>query len=470
MAREFNFSANREQSKTSLDSAEVQPKIEGRAFKDSGIEWIGQIPKEWEVCRLKNVGYLYGGLTGKAGDDFNVGDEDTSYMLYIPFTNIFNNDTINPDQLFKVKIESGEVQNLVQKGDLLFLMSSEDFDGVGKPAIMEEQVENLGLNSFCKGMRVTNSETNSKYLFYLLSSHLLRELVRQEAKGFIRINLRQDRLSCCPVFLPSLTEQQKIADYLDKVCGEVDEMVTLQETMIEELKAYKQSVITEAVTKGLNPNVSMRDSGIDWIGEIPEHWEVQPFKWILRKPLQYGANESGLLYDESLPRYVRITDIFNNCLREDLQKQSLTEEQADGYILEDNDILFARSGGTVGKAFIYKKGYGRCAFAGYLIRAQIKAHCCPNYVYYYTQSQSYDEWKRQIFIQATIQNIGADRYSLMELPVPPLSEQRTIASYLDTKCSEIDALIALKQAKITELKEYKKSVIYEYVTGKKEVV
>ena len=140
-----------------------------REYKDSGIEWIGQIPKEWEVCRLKNVGYLYGGLTGKAGDDFNVGDEDTSYMLYIPFTNIFNNDTINPDQLFKVKIESGEVQNLVQKGDLLFLMSSEDFDGVGKPAIMEEQVENLGLNSFCKGMRVTNSETNSKYLFYLLT-------------------------------------------------------------------------------------------------------------------------------------------------------------------------------------------------------------------------------------------------------------------------------------------------------------
>ena len=154
-----------------------------REYKDSGIEWIGQIPKEWEVCRFKNVGYLYGGLTGKAGDDFNVEDEDTSYILYIPFTNIFNNDSINPNQLFKVKIESGEEQNLVQKGDLLFLMSSEDFDGVGKPAIMEEQVENLGLNSFCKGMRVTNSITNSKYLFYLLSSHLLRELVRQEAKG-----------------------------------------------------------------------------------------------------------------------------------------------------------------------------------------------------------------------------------------------------------------------------------------------
>ena len=391
-------------------------------------------------------------------------------MLYVPFTNIFNNDTINPNQLYKVKIESGEEQNLVNKGDLLFLMSSEDYDGVGKPAIMEEQVDNLGLNSFCKGLRITNSNCISKYLFYLLSSHLHRELIRQEAKGFIRINLRQDRLSCCPIFLPPLFEQQKIADYLDKVCGEVDEMVALQETMIEELKAYKQSVITEAVTKGLNPNVPMKDSGIDWIGEIPDGWKVKPLKWFLRKPLQYGANESGISFNESLPRYVRITDILNNTLREDLQKQSLTEKQAAGYILEDNDILFARSGGTVGKAFIYKSKYGRCAFAGYLIRAQIDYNNYSDYIYYYTQSSAYEEWKRQIFIQATIQNIGADRYSLLEIPLPPLSEQQGIASYLDTKCSEIDSLIALKQAKIEELKEYKKSVIYEYVTGKKEVI
>ena len=131
--------------------------------------------------------------------------------------------------------------------------------------------------------------------------------------------------------------------------------------------------------------------------------------------------------------------------------------------------MFARSGGTVGKAFIYKLKYGRCAFAGYLIRAQIDDNNNSDYIYYFTQSSSYEEWKRQIFIQATIQNIGADRYSLLEIPLPPLSEQQTIASYLDTKCAEIDALIAIKQAKIEELKEYKKSIIYEYVTGKKEI-
>ena len=236
--------------------------------------------------------------------------------------------------------------------------------------------------------------------------------------------------------------------------------------MIAQLTEYKQSVITEAVTKGLDPNTPLVPSGIDWIGDIPKGWKVQPLKWLLRKPLQYGANESGILYDNNLPRYVRITDILNNSLREDLQKQSLTEEQAEGFILEHNDVLFARSGGTVGKAFIYKNNYGRCAFAGYLIRAQINSNCSSDFVYYYTQSQSYDEWKKQIFIQATIQNIGADRYSILEIPIPPLSEQQAIASYLDNKCEEIDDLIAMKQKKIETLKEYKKSVIYEAVTGK----
>ena len=208
----------------------------------------------------------------------------------------------------------------------------------------------------------------------------------------------------------------------------------------------------------------MKYSGIEWIGEIPKKWRVKPLKWILRKPLQYGANESGITFDEALPRYVRITDILNNNLREDIQKQSLTEEQANGYILEDNDILFARSGGTVGKAFLFKSKYGRCAFAGYLIRAQINDNNDSCYIYYFTQSSAYEEWKRQIFIQATIQNIGADRYSLLEIPLPSLSDQQKIAEYLDKVCGEIDEMVALQEKMIEELKAYKQSVITEAVT------
>ena len=420
-----------------------------REFKDSGIEWIGQIPKEWEVNKIGNL--------------YQVRNEKVSDKDYPPLSVTMNG--IVPQLETAAKTNNGDDRKLVCKGD--FAINSRS-DRRGSCGVSQYDGSVSLINTILK----PRGSMNPQYYNWLFHTELFADEFYRWGHGIVDDlwTTRWQEMKNISIVSPSLYEQQKIADYLDKVCGEVDEMVALQETMIEELKAYKQSVITEAVTKGLNPNAPMRNSGIDWIGEIPEHWEVQPFKWILRKPLQYGANESGVLYDDSLPRYVRITDILNNSLREDLQKQSLTDEQAEGYILEDDDILFARSGGTVGKAFIYKKEYGRCAFAGYLIRAQIKAHCCPNYVYYYTQSQSYDEWKRQIFIQATIQNIGADRYSLMELPVPPLSEQRTIASYLDTKCSEIDSLIALKQAKIEELKEYKKSVIYEYVTGKKEVI
>ena len=218
-------------------------------MRDSGIEWIGSIPEHWSTKRLKDVGYLYGGLTGKAGDDFIAEDDETcQYMRFIPYTNIFNNYLINPAQLYKVRIEEGEKQNLVNKGDILFLMSSEDYDGVGKPAMIDVQVDNLGLNSFCKGFRITDNGTYPKYLLYLLLSHTLREMVRQEGKGFIRINLRQDKLSTCPIILPDIVEQQAIADYLDEKCADIDSLIQTKQSKIDSLKEYKKSIIYEYVT------------------------------------------------------------------------------------------------------------------------------------------------------------------------------------------------------------------------------
>lgn len=412
-----------------------------REMRHSGIEWIGEIPKEWNCQRLK---FLCSIQTGN--QDTQDANSEGEYPFYVR----------------SPLVERSSKYSFDGEG---ILMAG---DGVGAGRVFHHA---FGKYAVHQRVYRLSSFTNivPNYLFNYISNLFTRVMDMGSAQSTVP-SVRLPMLSNFTVCIPPLSEQQKIANYLDKVCGEVDEMIALQEQMIEELKAYKQSVITEAVTKGLNPDVPMRDSGIDWIGEVPEGWKVKPLKWILRKPLQYGANESGLSFNESLPRYVRITDILNNDLREDLQKQSLSEEQAEGYILEDNDILFARSGGTVGKAFIYKLKYGRCAFAGYLIRAQIDDNNNSDYIYYFTQSSSYEEWKRQIFIQATIQNIGADRYSLLEIPLPPLSEQQSIASYLDTKCAEIDALIAIKQAKIDELKDYKKSVIYEYVTGKKEVI
>lgn len=423
-----------------------------REYRDSGIEWIGQIPKEW---RVELIGNNIKEIKDKNEDSSE--DNALQFKMGSIISKKGGDSKYNPESL--------AAYTKVQEGDIVINGLNLSFDFISQRVGL---VRERGVITSTYLTLRPSSLLHSDFVNYLFKAYDNCKAFHGMGRGLRQI-LSYRELRNQKLIYPSLQEQQKIANYLDKVCGEVDEMIALQEQMIEELKAYKQSVITEAVTKGLNPDVPMKDSGIDWIGEIPEHWEIKPLKRIVKRQLQYGANESGVTYNIKLPRYVRITDILDNSLREDITKLSLTEEQADGFILENDDILFARSGGTVGKAFIYKKKYGRCAFAGYLIRAQIEDNC-SDYIFYFTQSYPYEEWKRRIFIQATIQNIGADRYSLLEIPIPPLSEQQSIASYLDTKCAEIEALIAIKQAKIEELKEYKKSVIYEYVTGKKEVV
>lgn len=310
-------------------------------------------------------------------------------------------------------------------------------------------------------------ECYSRFYFYYLS--VLKDKIRDNAffttlPIINNVYLGQELLS-----YPLLSEQQSIANYLDQKCGEIDELITLQEEMITKLQSYKQSVITEAVTKGLNKNVPLKDSGIEWIGEIPEHWICTVFKKFLSEPMQYGANEPAEECNYNDPRYIRITDIKDDgTLRDDTFK-SLPLEKAKEYMLTKGDLLFARSGATVGKTFLYKEDYAAC-FAGYLIKARCnKNELLPNFIFYYTLSNAYQNWKNSIFIQSTIQNIGADKYSVMPIIAPPLSEQQSIANYLDQKCSEIDELISIKQQKIEKLKDYKKSLIFECVTGKRKV-
>ena len=185
----------------------------------------------------------------------------------------------------------------------------------------------------------------------------------------------------------------------------------------------------------------MKDSGIEWIGKIPKNWIVSRLKYELETSMKYGASEAGVEYSDDLPRYIRITDITNNNRLKTEGKVSLTEKQANGYMLEKDTVLFARSGGTVGKTFLYKPKYGKAAFAGYLISAiPDKKKMQAEWLYYYSLSNAYWDWANQIFTQATIQNIGADKYSNLPIPIPSIDIQNAIVNYLDKKCAEIDTL------------------------------
>lgn len=209
----------------------------------------------------------------------------------------------------------------------------------------------------------------------------------------------------------------------------------------------------------------MKDSGIEWIGEIPTDFSLYKLKYLLSSPLCYGANESGTLYSDILPRYIRITDISPNGTLKNSGMLSLDESSAQNYMLHEGDILFARSGATVGKSFIYHNYYGRAAYAGYLIKASFNRLVLPEFVYYYTCSSAYEIWKNSIFIQSTIQNIGADRYSNLPISVPnSIDKQLRIVRYLNNFCSKFDAIIYNLQTSIEDYKKLKQAVITQAVT------
>jgi type I restriction enzyme S subunit len=215
----------------------------------------------------------------------------------------------------------------------------------------------------------------------------------------------------------------------------------------------------------MKPYLAYKDSGIEWIGEVPEHWDIVKLKWLLKSKLKYGANESAELDDESCPRYIRITDFGDDGkLRQETFK-SLPIDKAKEYLLCEGDVLFARSGATVGKTFLFTNYEGIACFAGYLIKATPKTNRLNSeFLYHFTKSNSYDSWKNSIFIQATIQNIGADKYSTLEIPIPPFPEQQSIANILHQKTTQIDTLIEKKQKQIELLKEERTAIINQAVT------
>lgn len=425
-------------------------------MKYSGIKWIGEIPDNWNVRKVKQCFYI----------SKEQAHEENPTILSLARAGVKVRDISNNEGQLAASYDN---YNPVMPGDLLLNpmdlysganCSLSEVSGVISPAYINLRKK---------------VELNPKFYDYFFKTQYWAMTMFAHGKGVSfdnRWTMNAETLLNYYLPFPSSDVQDKIVDLINKKTAEIDSLIEIENQQIEKLKEYKQAVITEAVTKGLDNNVSMKDSGIEWIGKIPEETSVIPLKFLLAEPMMYGANESGLR--EKIIngyRYIRITDIDGDGnLKDDDENQYLTQEKGESYNLSEGDILFARSGGTVGKTFIYHESYGKSAFAGYLIKGKCDLNkLLPEYLYLYTQSSIYELWKQQIFIQSTIQNIGANKYSMLPLIVGSLEWQKQVTSYVQTKAREIDELIIVKQQKIDQLSEYKKSLIYEYVTGKKEV-
>ena len=435
-------------------------------MKDSGIEWIGEIPKEWKICRIKELFHEVNERCDD-GSDYTLLSVSEYYGVAPRASKINDDDLLTHSETldgYKVCHKHDIVMNimLAWKGSL----GLSEYVGIVSPA-------------YC--VYRANMEIDEKYFHYLFRTDLYTSLFKQFSTGIIdsRLRLYPDKFLSLKCQVPPLSDQHRIADYLDDKCGKIDRYIEQQKQVIEKLKAYKQSVITEAVTKGLDPTVPMKDSGVEWIGEIPEHWAIVKLGHIFSYLGGFAYN-SNLYTDESDYQVVRIGNVKNYRLVLESNPVYISESTAketSRYKLQSNTILFTMTG-TKGKRdyfFTYLLTDNDVANKNLFLNQRVGCliptdDICPKYFDYLLKDNRILD---SVFLYETGTanqgNLGIDSIKRTILQFPPVSEQRQIADFLDSKCSSIDAAIAEKQTLIDKLTEYKKSLIYEVVTGKKEV-
>ncbi len=400
-------------------------------YKDSGIAWIGEIPSEWEVCRMKNISIISSG------------------------------DIISKEEY----MDNGQYPIIGSNGEIGRINKINN----NKNVLTTGRVGSIGTVQLVKDSWITDnaliinitSDDNIRYIYYALPL-LDYQLI---STGTAQPLISASALKTQSLPLPSVKEQQSITSFLDTKCGEIDALISLQEEMISELQAYKQSVITEAVTKGLNPNAKMKDSGVEWIGEIPEGWAVCSTKHLFN--LYSGATpktDNDSFWDGNIP-WITPADFKTEDVYISKGRRNITQNGVDSCgttIVPANSVIFSKRA-PIGLVVLNKEPL--CTNQGCI-------SCVPKETfskyYYYAMSVFTDSYELY-GAGTTFMEISATSFANFKLPNPSFEEQHSIATYLDEKTSQIDSLIALKQEKIQELKDYKKSIIYEYVTGKKKV-
>ena len=367
-----------------------------------------------------------------------------------------------------VSAERAPAYTPIRFGDVLFAASGETIDEIGQSA-----VNLMSTEARCGGDVILlrlDTDVDAEFIGYAADSPFAAFQKARMGRGITVMHIYGDQLKCLALPIPTLSEQRTIAAFLDRETAEIDALVAKKERLIKLLQEKRTALITHAVTKGLDPNVPMKDSGVEWLHKIPLSWRMKRLKHLVREPLAYGANEPARLIDPEQPRYVRITDIADDGTLKHDTLRSIPEELAADYLLSDGDILLARSGATVGKAFRYSSTWGKAAHAGYLIRVRVDDRVVrSDFVLYFTQSHMYREWLLANQIQSTIQNVSADRYASLTIPTSECSEQRTITSFLDRETVKIDALLSKVHEAIDRLKELRTSLISAAVTGKIDV-
>lgn len=435
--------------------AEVKSKIQRyESYKESGVEWLGEIPSHWELRRIK---YLFNEINERSDN----GDEDLlSVSQYTGVTN--KSDKVEAGGML-TNAMTLEGYKKVKKGDLVSnimlawngSLGFSPFDGITSPAYSIYRIY---------------GENHNRYFHYLLRTELYKAEFKRNSSGVIesRLRLYTDDFFNIQSILPPLPEQTKIAQFLDDKTTKIDDAIAIKEQQINLLKERKQILIHKTVTRGLDDSVTLKDSGVEWIGEIPEHWEVSKNGYISRIIRGASPRPAGhpMYFDGTDVPWLAVGDITkddNIYLNEAVNFLTNAGKKQSRYILKGTFVL-SNSGATLGVPKILK--ISGCINDGVLAFLDLREDLIDKiFLYYYFASQT-KRLREEMNQGATQPNLNTDLVKQLPIALPPLSEQKEISAYIETASQKIETAIGLKQQEIAKLKEYKRSLINGVVTGK----
>ena len=408
------------------------------------ISAFRESPTPWHTIRLKHT--VTGCANGTWGEEPRGGSDDLICVRVADFDRQrLRIDLSNPTMRYVPP--AYRRGRLLAPGDLL-LEKSGGGDGQPVGAVMlYEGGEPAVCSNFIARMRVAPG-FDSHYLCYLHAALYRLGVTRRsiyQTTGIQNLNSKQYLEEA--VRVPDCAEQRRIAAFLDGRTVLIDSLMNVKHRLLDLLRDRRQALISQTMAQNA------------------DRWGVTRFQFIRSGALLYGANEPAGSRSAEGPRYIRISDLNDDgSLREDTF-QSLSEHLAAPYLLEDGDLLLARSGATVGKAFRYRREWGRACFAGYLIRLRPdRRKILPDYLHYFTQSRAYGDQVQLHAVQSTIANVSAERYGNFTVPLPPLEQQQAIVDLLDTATKKIERLVVLTERQISLLREHRAALIVTAVT------
>lgn len=412
-----------------------------RTMKDSGIEWIGEIPEDWNYVPLKAYYEFEKGKNAALYTQEYIGENEGPYPVY-------SGQTQDEGVMGRVNSYDYDIKKC--------LFTTTVGAKVMTPKILTGR---FCLSQNCLIMKQIQ-EVCDNFVYYLLFP--LFDYCKSLIPTYMQPSLRIEDLKSYRFYLPSISEQQKIAKFLDEKCSHIDSVLEKTRSSIEEYKQLKQSVITQAVTKGIRPNRPMKDSGIEWIGEIPEDWGVATLKHYIKWKSEKGCP------DETVLSLYRDYGVILKDSRDD--NHNVTSLDTSGYkVVDIGDFVVNKMKAWQGSMAI--SNYRGIISPAYHICTVDNTNINLLYFHYLLRNKSYlpEYTKLSTGMRVGQWDLGFDDFKNIPFVIPPKDEQSEIVQYLECKCSEIDKLITKKEQLIKELETYKKSLIYEYVTGKKEV-